>query len=116
MNSRGPPIAFFNEPVQIFGEMFSEPQPEQLNTTIILTHTTESQRLSNSSLYTFATVGDARLAWQYIVNVPDNSSKPSEGVLTFTSNFKHINSLCGTRDVSYSIPVRRKSGECPSVK
>ena len=91
--------------------MFSEPQPEQ-NTTVFLTHSTESQRLmDNHTVYNIATVGDARLVWQYIVKVPDLPSEPSEGNLTFLANFKHENPNCRSEEVSYLIPVRRKSGE-----
>ena len=93
--------------------MFAEPQPEQ-NTTIFLTHNTESQMLMDDyTEYEVATVGDARLVWRYIVQVPDLPSKPSEGLLRFTANFKHSNPVCQRQSaevvpVSYSIPVRRK--------
>ena len=95
--------------------MFAEPQPEQ-NTSIFLTHNTESQPLmDNYTEYEVTTVGDARLVWRYVVQVPDLPSKPNEGMLTFTANFKHSNSDCRQQSaevvpVTYSIPVYRKEG------
>ena len=112
MNSLGSTIAFFNEPVQIFIEMLSEPRP-QYNATVFLIHNTEALQLTNNMFYvTVSGGGDARLVWQFIVQVPDLLSEPNEGVLRFTADFQHENTTCRSQDpIMYSIPVYHRSGK-----
>ena len=91
--------------------MVSEPPPEQ-NTSIFLTHGIDSQRLNTTVDYAVRVDGDAKLVWQFVVNLPDLASMPREGVLRFTANFRHVNSACPSVDsVMYVIPVYRRNGK-----
>ena len=110
-NTQGSTIAFFNEPVQIFIEMVSEPPPQQ-NTTIFLTDDSESERLNVTVHDPIRGDDDARLVWQYIIDVLDLPSKPTKGILRFTAIFQHNNMDCPSPDrIIYMIPVYRRSGK-----
>ena len=111
MSHQGSIVAFFNEAVEIFVGMFSEPHPEQMTRTF-LTHNTESEQLPNNiSAVATSFSNSARLVWQYIFQVPDLPSQPNEGILRFTATFHHENPLCMDERVTYEIPVLRRSGK-----